>query len=289
MGFAPVALRAPALREGWRVPRNPGSTDNRCRRSIKCSVRYWASTHEIQEARKHHVELVELRVDAPLALGSSEQPFDLVRQLAEFAGVVPFAFGGMTDVIPMLLGKAAGLVAFAGAVHRHRLAPAFQQGTVFGRVVGIAAGQEKSLPDGNLPSVPSAAGLADALRPDAVWMHLDTGAVKAEAVRILAGHMLLSKRREQPVEHAVAGSAEKPGVRRLSFSETLRQGALLAAVIYDVRKGINEGTYILNCTRDKNTVPILNLFSSQNRTKFLKWAYSEIPFILRRRITLAQA
>ena len=42
----PVALGAPALREGWRVPRNPGSTDNRRRRSIKCSARYWASTHE---------------------------------------------------------------------------------------------------------------------------------------------------------------------------------------------------------------------------------------------------
>ena len=25
---------------------NPGSTDNRRRRSIKCSARYWASTHE---------------------------------------------------------------------------------------------------------------------------------------------------------------------------------------------------------------------------------------------------
>ena len=37
----PVALRAPALREGWRVPRNPGSTDNRRRRSIKCREMYW--------------------------------------------------------------------------------------------------------------------------------------------------------------------------------------------------------------------------------------------------------
>ena len=44
----PVAHRAPALREGWRVPRNPGLTDNRCRRSIKCSMRYWESTHEVQ-------------------------------------------------------------------------------------------------------------------------------------------------------------------------------------------------------------------------------------------------
>ena len=42
----PVALRAPALSEGWRMPRNPGSTDDRRRRSIKCSARYWASTHE---------------------------------------------------------------------------------------------------------------------------------------------------------------------------------------------------------------------------------------------------
>ena len=46
----PVAHRAPALREGWRAPRNPGSTDNRRRRSIKCSARYWASTHEIAES-----------------------------------------------------------------------------------------------------------------------------------------------------------------------------------------------------------------------------------------------
>ena len=37
----PVALRAPALREGWRVPRNPGSTDNRRQRSIKCREMYW--------------------------------------------------------------------------------------------------------------------------------------------------------------------------------------------------------------------------------------------------------
>ena len=33
----PAALRAPALREGWRMPRNPGSTGDRSRRAIKCS------------------------------------------------------------------------------------------------------------------------------------------------------------------------------------------------------------------------------------------------------------
>ena len=37
----PVALLVPALRKGWRVPRNPGSTDDRRQRSIKCSARYW--------------------------------------------------------------------------------------------------------------------------------------------------------------------------------------------------------------------------------------------------------
>ena len=49
----PVALRAPALREGWRMPRNPGSTDDRRRRSIKCHVKYWevCSTCEMFHAK----------------------------------------------------------------------------------------------------------------------------------------------------------------------------------------------------------------------------------------------
>lgn len=34
--------------EGWRVPRNPGPTDNRRRRSIKCSARYWRPLHRFQ-------------------------------------------------------------------------------------------------------------------------------------------------------------------------------------------------------------------------------------------------
>ena len=37
----PVALRAPALREGRRVPRNPSSADNRRQRSIKCAAKFW--------------------------------------------------------------------------------------------------------------------------------------------------------------------------------------------------------------------------------------------------------
>ncbi len=32
---------APALGEGWQMPRNPGSTDDRRQRSIKCSEKYW--------------------------------------------------------------------------------------------------------------------------------------------------------------------------------------------------------------------------------------------------------
>ena len=34
----PVALRVSALREGWRMPQTPGSTDNRRQQSIKCFV-----------------------------------------------------------------------------------------------------------------------------------------------------------------------------------------------------------------------------------------------------------
>ena len=35
------ALRAPALCEGWLASRNPGSTDDRRQRSIKCHMKYW--------------------------------------------------------------------------------------------------------------------------------------------------------------------------------------------------------------------------------------------------------
>lgn len=43
---SPTRLRSytlcvPALREAWRMPRNPDSIDNRPQRSIKCSNRYW--------------------------------------------------------------------------------------------------------------------------------------------------------------------------------------------------------------------------------------------------------
>ena len=43
-------------------------------------------------SQKHRVELFEPRADAPAALESSEQPLDLVPQLAQILVVVSFDF-----------------------------------------------------------------------------------------------------------------------------------------------------------------------------------------------------
>ena len=94
--------------------------------------------------------------------------------------------------------------------------------------------------------VPSAARLADALRPahlsrpGAVGMHLGAGAVEAEAVRILADRLLLSKRGEQPLEHAAAPPTAKPGIDLEPVAEPLRQGTPLAAVLQDVQNRVDE-------------------------------------------------
>ena len=94
--------------------------------------------------------------------------------------------------------------------------------------------------------VPSAARLADALRPvrlprpGAVGMHLDAGAVEAEAVRVPAGRMQFPKRGEQPIEHAAAPPTAEPGIDRASFSEPLRQGAPFAAVLQDVQNRVDD-------------------------------------------------
>ena len=127
-----------------------------------------------------------------------------------------FVFGGTTGVIPRVFHEAAGLVAFLGAVHRQRLFPALQQGAAFRRVVGLTVGQAKNhclavtCRDHVDLRVPSAARFADALRPvllprpDAVGIHLDAGAVVAEAVRVIADCLLLLKCCEQVPEHAAA-------------------------------------------------------------------------------------
>ena len=158
----------------------------------------------MQEARKHRVEPFEPRVDAPVALESSEQPLDLIPQLVQILVVVPFDFPvGLRRHDrrhPQGFYKATGLVAFVGVVHRQRrvrdrLVPAFQQDAAFGRVAGLPAGQAKNhcvtVTCRNHADlrVPSAARFADALRPvlllrtGAVGMHLDAGAVEAEALR----------------------------------------------------------------------------------------------------------
>ena len=170
-------------------------------------MRHFEDGGEIQEAPIGRVELVEPREEAPAALESPEQPFDLVAMLAGFPVIFPFGF-------PVRLRRhdrrhsqvadePAGLVALAGAVHRQRRArdridPALRQGAAFGRVVGLAAGQAKNhcLPvtcgDHVDLRVPSAARFSDALRPvrlsraGAVGMHLGAGAVEAEAVRVPA-------------------------------------------------------------------------------------------------------
>ena len=80
------------------------------------------------------------------ALKSSEQSFDLVPQFAESPVVVSFDFlvrlWWHDRRHPQGPDKAPSLVAFLDAVHRRwrfrdRLAPAFQQGAAFGRIVGM--------------------------------------------------------------------------------------------------------------------------------------------------------
>ena len=236
-------------------------------------MRHFEDGGEIQEAPIGRVELVEPREEAPIALESPEQPFDLVAKLVGFPVIFPFDF-------PVRLRRhdrrhsnvadeLAGLVALVGAVHRQRRArdrigPALQQGAAFGRVVGLAAGQAKNhgptvtCGDHADLRVPSSARLADALRPvrlprsGAVGMHLDAGAVEAEAVRVPAGRMQLLKRGEQPIEHAAARPAAEPGVDRMPFSEALRQGAPLAAVLQDVQDRIDD------CDVRNPHVPALN-------------------------------
>ena len=94
--------------------------------------------------------------------------------------------------------------------------------------------------------VPAAARFADALRPvrlprpGAVRMHLDAGAVEVEAVRAPTDRLLLPERGEQPLEHAALRPAAEPGVDRLPFSESLRQGGPFAAFLQDVQNCIDE-------------------------------------------------
>ena len=161
---------------------------------------------EVQEAQIRRVELVEPRENAPAALESLEQTFDLVPHLVGFPVVVPFDFPVRLRRHdrrhPKVADELAGLVALAGAVNRQRLV--------------------------RLP------------RPGAVGMHLGAVAVEAEAVRVLADRFLLPKRGEQPLEHAAAGPAAEPGVDRLPFVETLWQGTPLAAVLQDVPDRVDE-------------------------------------------------
>ena len=224
-------------------------------------MRHFEDGGEIQEASIGRVEFVEPREEAPAALESPEQTFDLVPHLVGFPVAIPFDFAVRLRRHDRrhsnVADELAGLVAFAGAVHRQRRArdrigPALQQGAAFGRVVGLAAGQAKNhcLPgtcgDHVDLGVPSAARLPDALRPvrlprpGAVGMHLDAGAVEAEAVRVPAGRMQFLKRGEQPIKHAAARPAAEPGVDRMPFSEALRQGAPLAAVLQDVQDRVDE-------------------------------------------------
>ncbi len=52
---SPNPKEAPALREGWRMPRNLGSTDDRRRRSIKCSAKYWgAPSRNMRQGESRH-------------------------------------------------------------------------------------------------------------------------------------------------------------------------------------------------------------------------------------------
>ena len=216
---------------------------------------------EAHGTRTRGVELVEPREEASAALESPEQPFDLVPRLVGFPVIFPFDFPARLRRHDrrhsQVADESAGLVALAGAVHRQRRArdrivPALRQGAAFGRVVGLPVGQAKNhcLPtacgDHVDLRVPSAARLADALRPvrlprpGAVGMPLGAGAVEAEADRVLADRLLLPERGEQPLEHAAARPAAEPGVDGGPFSEVLRQGAPFAAILQDVQDRIDE-------------------------------------------------
>ena len=235
-------------------------------------MRHFEDGGEIQEAPIGRVELVEPREEAPVALESPEQPLDLVATLVGFPVVVPFDFPVRLRRHdrrhPEVADELAGLVALVGAVHRQRRArdrigPALRQGAAFGRVVGLAAGQAKNhgLPvtcgDHVDLRVPAAARFPDALRPvrlprsGAVGMHLGAGAVEAE-LRVPAGRTQFLKRGEQPLEHAAARPAAEPGVDRIPFSEALRQGAPLAAVLQDVQDRVDD------CDVGNPHVPALN-------------------------------
>ena len=207
--------------------------------------------NEVQETRKRRVELVEPRADAPTALESPEQPFDLIPQLAGFPFGFPVRLRRRDRRHPHLVDKAAGLVASAGAVHRRRrvrdrLVPALQQGAAFGRVVGLAVGQAK---------ITACRSLAETMwifvfqPPRDLPMHCGPfsfrAAVEAEAVRVPADRFLFPKRGEQPLEHAAAGPAAEPGVNRGPVVEPLPQRAPLAVVLQDVRKRVDED-YIRN-------------------------------------------
>ena len=75
-------------------------------------------------------------------------------------------------------------------------------------------------------------------------MHLDAGAVGAEALRVLAARLLLPKRSEQPLENAALGPVEEPGVDCVPFSEALQQRAPLSAVLHDVQNRVDENDVV---------------------------------------------
>ena len=85
-------------------------------------MRHFEDGGEVQEARKRRVEFVEPREETPAALESPEQPLDLFAKLAGFPVILPFGFPIRLPRHdrrhPKVADELAGLVAFAGAVHR---------------------------------------------------------------------------------------------------------------------------------------------------------------------------
>ena len=71
--------------------------------------------------------------------------------------------------------------------------------------------------------VPSAARLADALRParlsrpGAIGMHVGPWCCRGRGSRVFADRLVLPERREQPLEHAATRPAAEPGVDRLQL------------------------------------------------------------------------
>ena len=216
---------------------------------------------EVQEAQIGRVEFVEPREEAPAALESPEQPLDLVPTLVGFPVVLPFDFPVRLRRHDRRHPEVADELAGSRRLRRRGPSPEARPrpdrpSSSAGRGLRARRGPArrtggKSLPAGRLRrpcgssrtirrAICRCFAARSSSAPRCRRMHLDAGAVEAEADRVPAGRMQFPQRGEQPLEHAAARPAAELGVDRASFSEPLRQGAPFAAVLQDVQDRIDE-------------------------------------------------